>query len=490
MAKQPNILFIMSDNHAADLLGCYGNDEIDTPHLDRLAADGAQFNGAYCVNAMCSPCRASVLTGLLPSQHGIHTWIDDRHMENWPEDWNALAEFDTLPEMLKGAGYDTALIGKYHLGSPFTPQNGFDHWVTFPHGHTRSFWGNTIIDNGRQYTYDGHTVDCFTEKAVDYISQRQKQEAERPFFMFLTYNAPYGHWPAIAGEPRNRFGPRYAETPMHSVPREGVHPDVVKRVMLAQSDSGQGLDYSAVLRLPNDLTSLRNMYSQMSLVDDGVGRVMKALETAGITDDTLVIYTSDHGFSLGHQGIWGHGQATWPAATYRPSFSIPLLMKLPKSIPAAHQVDHIVSQVDLFATVLDYAGASATAPHLSRSLVPLMENGTDQSHWEDVVFMEQEETRSMRTPKWHYMYRFQGSPSYPLSDALYDLEHDPDERVNLIDEAAVQPIATQLRQEIIAYFGDHAAPQYDLWQGGTSKSNTSRSWLWPDAWGEDWTPIL
>ena len=484
--KKPNIILIMSDNHAADLLGCYGNDEIDTPHLDRLAAEGAQFNEAYCVNAMCSPCRASVLTGLIPSQHGIHTWIDDRRMETWPENWNALAEFETMPELLQQAGYDTALIGKYHLGSPYTPQNGFDHWVTFPHGHTRNFWGNTIIDNGREYRYDGHTVDCFTEKAVDYISDREGHE--RPFFMFLTYNAPYGHWPAIAGEPRNRFGPRYADTPMNTIPREGIHPDVVKRVWLAMEDSGQGLDYSAALRLPNDLPSLRNMYSQMSLVDDGVGRVMQALDTADLTADTLVIYTSDHGFSLGHQGIWGHGQATWPAATYRPSFSIPLLIKQPQRIAAEQTVDHLVSQVDIFATVLDYAGASTTAAHLSRSLVPLLEK--EDNEWEDVIFMEQEETRSIRTPKWHYMHRFQGSELYPLFDALYDLEHDPDERVNLINEAAMQAVATQLRQQIVTYFETHAAPKYDLWQGGTAKSNTSRPWLWPDAWGEMWGPIL
>ncbi len=107
-----------------------------------------QFENAYCVNAMCSPCRASVLTGLMPSQHGIHTWLDDRIMDQWPDSWNAVGEFVTLPEILKANGYETALIGKYHLGDPSLSQNGFEHWVTFPLGHTRSFWNNSVIENG------------------------------------------------------------------------------------------------------------------------------------------------------------------------------------------------------------------------------------------------------------------------------------------------------------------------------------------------------
>lgn len=118
MPKRPNILLIMTDNQPAQLLGCYGNAEISTPHIDALAADGFRFANAFSVNGMCSPCRASVLTGLMPSQHGIHTWIDDRLHHLWPADWNALDELRTLPEILAEHGYATALIGKYHLGAP------------------------------------------------------------------------------------------------------------------------------------------------------------------------------------------------------------------------------------------------------------------------------------------------------------------------------------------------------------------------------------
>ena len=115
---RPNILLFMSDNQPANLLGCYENDEVMTPHLDNLSKRGMRFDNAYCVNAMCSPCRASVLTGLMPSQHGIHNWLDDRLMDNWPDNWSSIGEFTNLPTIIKLAGYNTAMIGKYHLGVP------------------------------------------------------------------------------------------------------------------------------------------------------------------------------------------------------------------------------------------------------------------------------------------------------------------------------------------------------------------------------------
>ncbi|MHA1567484.1 MAG: sulfatase-like hydrolase/transferase, partial [Alphaproteobacteria bacterium] len=206
--KSPNILMFMSDNQPADLLGCYGNDEIHTPHLDALSKAGIRFDNAFCVNAMCSPCRASVLTGLMPSQHGIHTWLHDGVMAGWPDKWNAIGSFRSFPVILKEHGYQTALIGKYHLGSPFEPQNGFDHWVTFPHGHTRDFYNNTVIDGDERYVYEGHTVDYFTDKSVEFLDAYDNA-GDAPFFLFVPYNAPYGHWPAVKGRAKNRFAQLY-----------------------------------------------------------------------------------------------------------------------------------------------------------------------------------------------------------------------------------------------------------------------------------------
>ncbi|MCS5659811.1 MAG: sulfatase-like hydrolase/transferase, partial [Dehalococcoidia bacterium] len=157
--NRPNIILIMTDNQPADLLGCYGNNEIHTPHLDKIAKNGLLFKNAYCPNAMCSPSRASVWTGRIPCQHGVHTWLDDRLMNDWPHNWNAIQEFNTLPEILNNNGYATAMIGKYHLGKLDIAQNGIEHWITMARGHTLDFYGNQMRVNEDTYNYDGHSVD-------------------------------------------------------------------------------------------------------------------------------------------------------------------------------------------------------------------------------------------------------------------------------------------------------------------------------------------
>ncbi|MCZ7644532.1 MAG: sulfatase-like hydrolase/transferase [Planctomycetota bacterium] len=489
MPKRPNIVLIMSDNQPASLLGAYGNREIHTPHLDRMAGEGVRFDNAYCVNAMCSPCRASVLTGLIPSQHGIHTWLDDRIMDRWPALWNAIGEFDALPAILKRHGYRTALIGKYHLGVPDEPQNGFERWVTFPLGHTISFWNNTFIENGgRTYEYAGHSVDGFTEQAVAYL---REQTPDRPFFLYLPYNAPYGHYPSIKGPARNRFASRYADTPMNSVPREGLSPPAIRRSFLRQHESGKGMDYTSHLQIPNNLEALRNYYSQMSMVDDGVGRVLDTLRERGLEEDTLVIFTADQGFSLGHHGYWGHGQATWPATCHGISYSIPLLMRQPGRIAAGTSSARLVSQVDLFATLLDVAGIERPAspfPSPARSLTPLLED--QGAAWPDEVFMEQEEVRAIRTSEWLFMKRFKGCPNHPFEDELYDLVADPGERANLIADPARAGVVAELSARLDAYFERYGNRKYDLWRGGTVKSNSDKPAFWKDAWGRSGSRCL
>jgi arylsulfatase A-like enzyme len=169
--KQPNVLLVFVDNQPANMLGCAGNTEIHTPNLDRLAENAVRFSEAYCPNAMCSPCRASVLTGLMPSQHGVHTWLDDSTIKEWPKNWSTVQELQTLPELLSQAGYDTTLMGKYHLGYAGTPQNSFKEWVTLQIGHVQSFYDNKMIVNGKKQTYPGHSVDFFSDQAVDYTAR-------------------------------------------------------------------------------------------------------------------------------------------------------------------------------------------------------------------------------------------------------------------------------------------------------------------------------
>lgn len=491
MPKPQNVILIMTDNQQAETLGCYGNPEIVTPNLDRLAETGFTFEKAYCPNAFCSPCRASTLTGLMPSQHGVHAWIDDRNMSEWPAGWHALNGLSTLPELMQSAGYRTGLFGKYHLGEPTTSAPGFESWVTMEDGHVRSFYNNRIFDNGQSYMQSGHSVDFFTDKAIEFIEGCS--ESEQPFFAYLPYPAPYGHWPATNEPIRHRFSALYDDCPINTIPRVGLRPEAVAAYDLVKARSGGGLDFSMLLRAPNDLPTLRNYYSQITLIDDAVGNLVKRLQALGLEQDTLLIFTADHGLSMGHHGFWGHGAACWPSNLHQAAHSIPLLVSQPGTVESGTRSRLHVSNTDLFATILDYIGLQAPnapeTPLPSRSLTPLLKGEPLVDWGEDEVFSEQEETRVIRTPQWAYFKRFRGETQYELGDELYDVENDPGETNNLINDPEHAEVGASLAARIDAFFAANTNPQADLWNGGRPLQNSKPRWLWKDAWGEDWAPV-
>ena len=291
----------------------------------------------------------------MPSQHGVHTWLDDDIMDQWPENYNAIAEFETLPEKLnRMLATHTALIGKYHLGFADKPQNGFKHWVTMAKGMMGSFYGVEMNDNGQYHTAPEHSVDYFTKKSVEFLDDHA--DKDEPFFLFLTYNAPYGE--LYPSEPEHRFSHLYSELPMDSVPREGVSPELIDWVLMRKEKMPDyDFDwYKELPEMPNNLFYMRQYYSQVSMVDDGVGQVIAKLEEKGVLDDTLVIYTADHGLSNGQHGFWGHGEDTWPSNMHRSANNIPLIISHPDFEEPGRQVENLVGTTDIFATILDIRG--------------------------------------------------------------------------------------------------------------------------------------
>ena len=492
-----NIVLIMTDNQQASTLACYGNPETYTPHTDQLSRQGVTFDNAFCPNAFCSPCRASVLTGLLPSQHGVHSWIDDRKSDQWPVGWHALNGLQTLPQLLKRAGYRTALVGKYHLGDPKTNMPGFDHWVTLEDGHVRSFYRNRIFDNGQSYLHEGNSVDFFTEKSQQFIDSQAG--SDQPFFLFVPYPAPYGHWPATKEEDRCRHSERYDDCPMDSIPRHALSAAAVAGYDMRKANSGGGLDYSMLLRAPNDIDTLRNYYTQISMVDDGVGALMKTLDDHQLADDTLFIFTADHGLSVGQHGFWGHGCGTFPSNMHRAAHSVPLIIRDGKTANAGVRRSAMVSNMDIFSTIVDIAqletdaliNASPSGIHSipSRSLVALLDDSSVANWEDDIIFSEQEETRVCRTEKWAYFQRFSESNSYPIEDELFDIELDPEETINLADDPAFAEIKSLLKERMTTFFAQHVNAQADLWSGGAPIQNTERLAFWQDVWGEQWSPV-
>ncbi len=414
----------------------------------------------------------------MPSQHGVHSWIDTRKKEDWPLGWHALDGLRTLPMSLSESGYKTALIGKYHLGETETTMPGFDHWVTMEDGHVRSFYRNQVTENGKNYLHEGHTVDFFTDKAVSFIDEQV--ESDQAFFLYLPYPAPYGHWPATKETDTCRHTKRYEDCPMDSIPREGLSKGAIANYEMVKEFSGGGMDYSMLLSAPNDLATMRNYYSQISMVDDGVGRIVEKVKSLGIYDDTLLIFTSDHGLSIGHHGFWG------------PVQEIVVKGKLVKGVQvhnSFHAADIVVSNMDIYPTykkLLPKKNYEKTIP--SRSLVELLtENNT--SRVEDAVFSEQEETRVVRTQKWAYFKRFPDSETFSFSDELFDVENDPKETRNLINDSNYVEIVEKLDIMLEDYFSNYSKSEADLWQGGRPKQNSTRKHLWKDVWGPDWDVV-
>ena len=472
---RPDVILIMTDNQQAATLGCYGNAEIHSPNIDALAAGGLRFDKAFCPNAFCSACRASAMTGMLPSQHGVHSWIDDRNMEAWPGGWHALGGLATLPERMRALGYRTGIFGKYHLGETASTGPGWDRWVTMEHGHVRSFYDNTILEDGRSYAQPGHAVDFFTEKALEFLS------GDGPTFAYVPFPAPYGHWPATNDGVRNRYSDLYDDCPMETVPRRGLSKAAIDNFRMVDAGSGGGLDFSMLLRAPNDLATLRNYYSQISLIDEAVGRIAEA------HPDALIVFTADHGLSLGHHGFWGHGASCWPSNLHLAAHSIPLIVRTPGGATGATPI--LVSNMDLYATILDFVGGAADPALPSRSFAGLL-RGEDVADWgEDEVFSEQEETRVIRTPQWAFFKRFNGPGAPDLPDELYNTVTDPGETVNLARDPAHAHVVADLSARIDAFFAAHARGEADLWRGGRPIQNSMLIDYWRGVWGDDWGPV-
>ena len=444
---RPNVVLIMTDNHGAWTLGCYGNEGVKTPHVDKLAAEGVLFTRCYSNNAVCSPTRASFLTGLMPCQHGVHRYLGAREAQIGPDAYDTLEEFDTLPSLLADAGYVCGLSGKWHLGGNLHPQEGFTFWTTKPHGHSRGFYDQEVIEEGEIRVEPTYLTDYWTDRGIEFIEANQ----DRPFFLFLAYNGPYGLGGAMREPIRNRHKETYAEATLPSFPRMPAHP--------------WNHNYGAWV---GDLVVIRKYAAEVSGIDDGVGRVMDTLKRLDLDDNTLVVFTADQGLAGGHSGFWGMGDHTRPLTGFDWTTHVPLVFRQPGRIPPAKRVDLLVSNVDFMPTMLEHLRLSWQNPNQptspGRSFAAALE-GHPIENWDNTVFYEFENVRAIRTDRWKYIERFRQPPN-----ELYDLGADPGELNNLVDKPEYAQTRRGLARRMHAYFDRVADPQWDLWKGGTSKS--------------------
>src|ERR671931_204277 len=375
--QHPNIVLFLVDNEPDKALGTYGGLGVQTPNADKFAKEGIKFTRAYATNTYCSPTRASLMTGLIPSQHGVHDALAD-DLRLFPNDWVLVQEFRTIPQSLADRGYDTALFGKFHMGSPLKAAIGFNDWVTFPAGHTIDYYNNTIIDNGKTYQLVGqHIVDFFTQKAIDYIgnhthndgsgtNSNSNSSSKKPFFMVVSLDGPFLNPPTNLGpDYKNRYYSYYANKSDFKLwPRERINENLLGQLAGSVStfmDPKVWPMYSrdtllGPMRQLNDNQSIANMQSQIALVDDNFGRLLNVLKKNGIDNDTLVIYTSDQANFIGQHGKFGHGAYYVPSSLEEDIIRVPFLVKQPSVTPSNLTTDMLISEYDLAPTIMDYVG--------------------------------------------------------------------------------------------------------------------------------------
>ena len=446
VAARPNVVFILADNQGAWMLGCYGNPDIRTPNIDQLAAEGIRFEHALSCNPVCSPTRATYLTGLIPSQHGVHSYLgtEKPSAQMGQAAYCVIQEFPSLPKILREAGYVCGLSGKWHLGANLTSQEGFTDWITMPSGHTTEFYDVPVIENGEVRNESKYLTDLWTERGVRFIEQNK----DHPFFLYLAYNGPYGLGASLNHPARNRHAAYYADKEILSFPRDTMHPWL-----------------HANKQFLNNLVAIRRVAAETSGVDDGVGEILATLKRLGLEQNTLVIYAADQGWMGGHNGLWGMGDHTRPLGAFERMMHVPLIFRQPGRIPAGRTNDFLVSNYDFLPTVLGYLGLAEKSPKNSpgRDFSPVLLGKTIQ--WTNEVFYEIENTRAIRTAEWKYVARF---PEGPFE--LYNMKSDPNERFNLFGQPVYETIQEHLAARLAAFFQKFADPQYDLWQGGKSKA--------------------
>jgi arylsulfatase A-like enzyme len=490
--SRPNIIYIMSDDHAYQAISAYGDDLNKTPNIDRLANEGAIFTRACVTNSLCAPSRAVMLTG----KHSfINGKVDNVQRFNWDQ--------ENFPKLLQKAGYQTALVGKIHLDG--IPQ-GFDYSAVVP--GQGDYYNPDFIVNGKQERIHGYVTKITTRLALDWLKSR---DPEKPFCLLYHEKAPHREW-----LPERKYYKEYSKrsfrepetlfdnydgrgTPAHTaemrISRDQnwsgdskLYPEVMDSLGLkdpttwgrnaflqnvGRMDAGQRASWDSVYRPINrefekeykkmtekELTHWRyERYMQdylacVASVDEGVGEVLDYLDKNGLAENTIVVYTSDQGMYLGEHGWFDK------RFMYEESFRTPLLMRYPKEIKPGTKISKLVQNLDFAPTFLDYAGVTIPADMQGESFRKLISGQT--SEWRDAVYYTYYEYPSIHMVKRHYgiaSERYKLIHFYYDVDEweMYDLEKDPHEMKSVYNDPAYAEVQADMHRrltELRAKYGD------------------------------------
>ncbi|MEM7143825.1 MAG: sulfatase [Verrucomicrobiota bacterium] len=428
-AEPRNVVFILSDDHRYDAMGFMGHPMAITPHMDAMAEDGVHLKNAFVTTSLCSPSRASILTGLYTFRHRV---IDNQRMV---PDGTIF-----FPQFLQDAGYATGFVGKWHMGhATDEPRPGFDYWVSFK-GQGQYYPPGpqyTINVNGERVPQDGYITPLLTRYAIEFLEEQT--DREKPFFLYLSHKAVHGPF-----TPEPKYEGSTAELPFE-LPASAEKPSGNKknrpRWVLDQRNSWHGMDFP----LHTGSTAeafLRSYCEALRSVDDSIGAIMGQLKEMGIHDETLVIYMGDNGYLFGEHGLIDKRVA------YETSARVPMLMQCPELFGGGTVVEEVVANIDIAPTVMEAMGLQKP-PHMDgNSFLPLARG--EEVPWRDYfLYCYYWEPNYPQTPT-HFSLRgnqYKYITYYGVwdTDELFDIQADPMEQNNLIHDPAFTAVRDEMQ---------------------------------------------
>lgn len=458
--KRRNIVFILSDDHRYDAMGFMDHPFLKTPAMDSMAKEGVHLKNAFVTTSLCSPSRASILTGLYTHKHRV---IDN----------NRLVPPGTkyFPEWLQKSGYSTAYIGKWHMGGATdAPRPGFDHWVSFRgQGHYLPPNPNyTLNVNGNRVKQKGYITDELTDYAVDWL--KTQKPSQNPFFLYLSHKAVHANF-----TPAERHEDLYKDSTYKKPTSQANTDENYKgkpRWLRDQRNSWHGVDFPYHSEL--DVERYYKRYCESLLaVDDSIARVKSQLKQMGIYDETLIIYMGDNGFMFGEHGLIDKRVA------YETSIRVPMIMQCPELFKGNTVLESVVANIDIGPTILHAADLTTPSHMDGKSFIPLAQG--KKSEWRDYFlyvyyweknFPQSPTVFSLRGDQYKYI------TYYGLwdTDELYDIKKDPTESNNLIHLTQFKPIAKQMENRLYQMLGDKGGMFIPLNQPrGNSQNKRLRS---------------
>lgn len=446
-AERPNILYIMADDHTSQAIGAYATllkGYFETPNIDRIGREGVVMDNCFVPNSISAPSRASILTGQYSHHNGVPTLLD------------ALpAGSDNFAKHLQGAGYATAMIGKWHLA---TEPEGFDYYSVLPGqgDYTNpSFMQSGCTEFKPKYkvTYTGHSTDIIADQSIEWMKSQAK--GDNPFMLMCHFKAP--HTPFTAA-------PRHAELYEDVVfpEPENLYDTYEGRSTLAKVNSkienNRVIDRSLPREERRKLSYqnfIRKYLRCIAAVDENVGRLLDYLEKSGEIDNTIIIYTADQGFFVGEHGLVDK------RLMYDECIKMPLLIRYPKSIKQGQRLDNMVMNIDFAPTLLDYAGVETPKGMDGWSFRAILE-GREAAKPRDFVYYHYSQQVmgynipahfGIRTERYKllYFYGHKNLPEFEPVWELYDREKDPAEMVNLIDDSRYADVVEALKRQLFAH---------------------------------------